>query len=108
MRSLQRNLCENETGHVLYETMFVWNEFLTQGIRNSLQNTLWTVALVYGFFKQDTLAISGRQFILTLVARRSRHYAGTRMQESRFSAILAIQIKEGLMIEQPWWSDDDD
>ncbi|KAL1364013.1 hypothetical protein HN51_012173 [Arachis hypogaea] len=78
MRSLQRNLCENETGHVLYETMFVWNEFLTQGIRNSLQNTLWTVALVYGFFKQDTLAISGRQFILTLVARRSRHYAGTR------------------------------
>ncbi|MED6136566.1 hypothetical protein PIB30_057243 [Stylosanthes scabra] len=78
MRSLQRNLCENETGHVLYETMFVWNEFLTRGIRNNLQNTLWTVALVYGFFKQDMLTISGRQFILTLVARRSRHYAGTR------------------------------
>ncbi|RVW77054.1 Phosphoinositide phosphatase SAC2 [Vitis vinifera] len=52
MRSLQRNLCDNETGQVLYETMFVWNEFLTQGIRNHLQNTVWTVALVYGFFKQ--------------------------------------------------------
>ncbi|XP_057428717.1 phosphoinositide phosphatase SAC3-like isoform X2 [Lotus japonicus] len=78
MRSLQRNLCENETGHVLYETMFVWNEFLTQGIRNHLQNTVWTVALVYGFFKQDTLTISGREFILTLISRRSRHYAGTR------------------------------
>jgi len=52
MRSLQRNICENETGHVLYETMFVWNEFLTRGIRNHLQNTIWTVALVYGFFKQ--------------------------------------------------------
>ncbi|KAK7347920.1 hypothetical protein VNO80_22463 [Phaseolus coccineus] len=78
MRSLQRNMCENETGNVLYETMFVWNEFLTRGIRNHLQNTIWTVALVYGFFKQDTLMISGREFILTLIARRSRHYAGTR------------------------------
>ncbi|XP_061364596.1 phosphoinositide phosphatase SAC3-like [Gastrolobium bilobum] len=78
MRSLQRNLCDNETGHVLYETMFVWNEYLTRGIRNHLQNTLWTVALVYGFFKQDTLTISGREVILTLIARRSRHYAGTR------------------------------
>ncbi|XP_022636154.1 phosphoinositide phosphatase SAC3 isoform X4 [Vigna radiata var. radiata] len=78
MRSLQRNLCDSETGHVLYENMFVWNEFLTRGIRNHLQNTIWTVALVYGFFKQETLAISGREFILTLIARRSRHYAGTR------------------------------
>ncbi|CAJ2650030.1 phosphoinositide phosphatase SAC3-like isoform X2 [Trifolium pratense] len=78
MRSLQRNMCDPETGHVLYETMFVWNEYLTRGIRNQLQNTFWTVALVYGFFKQDTLEISGREFILTLIARRSRHYAGTR------------------------------
>ncbi|XP_019463550.1 PREDICTED: phosphoinositide phosphatase SAC3-like isoform X2 [Lupinus angustifolius] len=79
MRSLQRNMCDNELGQVLYETMFVWNEFLTRGIRNHLQNTLWTVALVYGFFKQDTLTtISGRELILTLIARRSRHYAGTR------------------------------
>lgn len=55
MRSLQKNMCENETGQVLYETMFVWNEFLTRGVRNILQNTLWTVALVYGFFKQVRL-----------------------------------------------------
>lgn len=78
MRSLQKNLCENETGQVLYETMFVWNEFLTRGIRNHLQNTIWTVALVYGFFKQATIPLSGRDFKLTLIARRSRHYAGTR------------------------------
>uniref|UniRef100_A0A6M2F457 SAC domain-containing protein n=1 Tax=Populus davidiana TaxID=266767 RepID=A0A6M2F457_9ROSI len=78
MRSLQKNLCDRETGQVLYETMFVWNEFLTRGIRNHLQNTLWTVALVYGFFKQAKLSVSGREFKLTLIARRSRHYAGTR------------------------------
>ncbi|KAM7256926.1 hypothetical protein ACFE04_012667 [Oxalis oulophora] len=78
MRSLQKNLCDRQTGQKLYETMFVWNEFLTRGIRNHLQNTIWTVALVYGFFKQATLSVSGRDVKFTLIARRSRHYAGTR------------------------------
>ncbi|KVI11483.1 Synaptojanin, N-terminal, partial [Cynara cardunculus var. scolymus] len=71
MCSLQKNSCNDETRQVLYETMFVWNEFLTRGIRNFLQNTMWTVAL-------DKLSISGRDFRLTLISRRSRHYAGTR------------------------------
>nr|XP_019708904.1 phosphoinositide phosphatase SAC2 [Elaeis guineensis] len=78
MCSLQKNLCDSETGQILYETMFVWNEFLTRGIRSHLKNTRWTVALVYGFFKQAKLSISGKNFRLTLIARRSRHYAGTR------------------------------
>ncbi|KAF6141395.1 hypothetical protein GIB67_021211 [Kingdonia uniflora] len=60
----------------------VWNEFLTREIRNHLRNTLWTVALVYGFFKHAKLTVSGRDFRLTLIARRSRHYAGTRMPSS--------------------------
>lgn len=78
MISLQKNLNNSESGLTLYDTMFVWNEFLTRGIRHQLKNTLWTVALVYGFFKQVTLSLSGRDFVLTLIARRSRHYAGTR------------------------------
>ncbi|CAI9097357.1 OLC1v1033759C1 [Oldenlandia corymbosa var. corymbosa] len=78
MRSLQKNMYDTVTGNAVYETMFVWNEFLTRGIRNILQNTVWTVALVYGFFLQATLSISSREFKLTLIARRSRHYAGTR------------------------------
>ncbi|KAG0469365.1 hypothetical protein HPP92_018693 [Vanilla planifolia] len=78
MRSLQENLCDCKTGQVAYENMFVWNEFLTRGIRNCLKNTLWTVALVYGFFTQHKLSITGKDFRLTLIARRSRLYAGTR------------------------------
>ncbi|WOK97567.1 phosphoinositide phosphatase SAC3-like [Canna indica] len=78
MRSLQMNLCDNETGPVIYESMFVWNEFLTRGIRNLLKNTTWTVPLVYGFFKQAKLSLAGENFWLTLIARRSRHFAGTR------------------------------
>ena len=45
-------MCDDVAETVLYETMFVWNEFLSRGIRNLVKNTLWTVALVYGFFKQ--------------------------------------------------------
>ncbi|XP_052158492.1 phosphoinositide phosphatase SAC3-like [Oryza glaberrima] len=78
MRSFQKNFNDPKEGWDLYDTMFVWNEFLTRGVRNILKSTMWTVALVYGFFKQDKLAISGKDIKLTLVARRSRHYAGTR------------------------------
>nr|CAB3467343.1 unnamed protein product [Digitaria exilis] len=78
MRSLQKNFSDPQEGWGLYDTMFVWNEFLTRGIRSILKSTLWTVALVYGFFKQDKLAICGKDIMLTLIARRSRHYAGTR------------------------------
>ena len=52
MRSFQKNICDRESGGTLYKKMFVWNEFLTRGIRHHLRNTVWTVALVYGFFKQ--------------------------------------------------------
>ncbi|KAH0707619.1 hypothetical protein KY290_010215 [Solanum tuberosum] len=78
MLSFQKNLSNSKTGVAIYETMFVWNEFLTREIHNQLQNTHWTVGLVYGFFKQATFKISSQDFILTLIARRSRHYAGTR------------------------------
>ncbi|KAE8799364.1 phosphoinositide phosphatase SAC2-like [Hordeum vulgare] len=78
MRSLQKNFNDPQEGWGLYDTMFVWNEFLTRGVRNILESTCWTVPLVYGFFKQDKIKISGKDIILTLIARRSRHYAGTR------------------------------
>ncbi|KQK19159.1 phosphoinositide phosphatase SAC2 [Brachypodium distachyon] len=78
MRSLQKNFNDPQEGWELYDTMFVWNEFLTRGMRNVLKSTSWTVALVYGFFKQDKITISGKDIMLTLIARRSRHYAGTR------------------------------
>ena len=52
MHSLQRNLSNNAEGQTYYESMFVWNEYLTRRIRNNGTDCMWTVALVYGFFKQ--------------------------------------------------------
>ncbi|KAJ3695764.1 hypothetical protein LUZ60_001141 [Juncus effusus] len=75
MRCLQKNLKQEKLGQNVYDSMFVWNEYLTRAVRN---NNLWTVALVYGFFKQDKYSVDGREFLLTLIARRSRHFAGTR------------------------------
>ncbi|KAJ8498527.1 hypothetical protein OPV22_009079 [Ensete ventricosum] len=78
MRSLQKNMCDGVPEEALYETMFVWNEFLSCGVRNHLKNTAWTVALVHGSFKQGKLSHAGKDFTFTLIARRSRYFAGTR------------------------------
>ncbi|CAN7096312.1 unnamed protein product [Brassica rapa subsp. narinosa] len=78
MYTLQTNVCNTESGEIHDETMFVWNEYLTHGIRRILQNTVWTVSLVYGFFQQTKCSVSDEEFVLTVIARRSRHYAGTR------------------------------
>ncbi|CDY54376.1 BnaAnng13070D [Brassica napus] len=71
MYSLQKNICNTERGKIHDETMFVWNKYLTHGIRRILQNTVWTVSLT-------KCLVSDEEFILTVIARRSRHYAGTR------------------------------
>ncbi|CAL4916476.1 unnamed protein product [Urochloa decumbens] len=60
------------------DTTFVWNEFLTEGIWEQISSPIWTVALVHGFFRQETLSISANDFQLTIIARRSRHFAGPR------------------------------
>lgn len=52
MHSLQSNLSNGVEGHTYYESMFVWNDYLTRRIRNNAKDCMWTVALVYGFFKQ--------------------------------------------------------
>ncbi|CAL9241732.1 unnamed protein product [Arabidopsis halleri] len=51
MHTLQRNMSNNKEGHTYYESMFVWNEYLTRRIQNNVKDCMWTVALVYGFFK---------------------------------------------------------
>lgn len=52
MQSLQRNVLLPEGEPLPYENMFVWNAFLTRSIRERLNSSVWTVALVHGFFEQ--------------------------------------------------------
>ncbi|ONK72924.1 uncharacterized protein A4U43_C04F24970 [Asparagus officinalis] len=78
MQYLQRNVTASGGEKMPYDNIFVWNAFLTQAIRTRCNNTFWTIALVHGHFKQVRLSIFGREFSVTLIARRSRHFAGTR------------------------------
>nr|XP_043635970.1 phosphatidylinositol-3-phosphatase SAC1 isoform X2 [Erigeron canadensis] len=61
-----------------YDDIFVWNAFLTQPIRSRCHNTIWTIALVHGNFKQVRLSVFGKDFSIALLSKRSRHFAGTR------------------------------
>ncbi|XXG87112.1 hypothetical protein AAC387_Pa11g1879 [Persea americana] len=78
MQSLQKNVLATGEEMMSYENIFVWNAFLTQSIRSKCKNTLWTIALVHGHFKQVRLSIFGLEFSVSLISRRSRHFAGTR------------------------------
>ncbi|PKA65063.1 Phosphoinositide phosphatase SAC1 [Apostasia shenzhenica] len=78
MQSLQKNVLASGDEKMPYENMFVWNAYLTQAVRSRCNNTLWTIALVHGHFKQIKLSIFGREFSVALISRRSRHFAGTR------------------------------
>ena len=57
---------------------FHWNHFLTSELRSVGIHPSWTVVLASCFFQQVQLSLFGRPLRLTLIARRSRYYAGTR------------------------------
>ncbi|KHM98833.1 Polyphosphoinositide phosphatase [Glycine soja] len=80
MQSLQKNVSSGSSQEegMSYDNIFVWNAYLTQAIRSRCNNTIWTVALVHGHFRQIRLSIFGRDFSVSLISRRSRHFAGTR------------------------------
>ncbi|KAJ6757892.1 POLYPHOSPHOINOSITIDE PHOSPHATASE [Salix koriyanagi] len=78
MQSLQKNVISIGEDRMPYDNIFVWNAYLTRAIRSRCGNTIWTIALVHGNFKQIRLSIFGRGFSVLLVSRRSRHFAGTR------------------------------
>ncbi|KAJ1668861.1 phosphatidylinositol-3,5-bisphosphate 5-phosphatase [Coemansia sp. RSA 1646] len=73
------NECERTACVWNYHSMFVWNYQLicnaTQGVGVAPD---WTVALIHGYVDQSRLSIFGRDVYITLIARRSRIFAGVR------------------------------
>lgn len=51
---------------------------LIRQLRGALGHDRWVTPLVHGFWQQRSLAVLGRALSVTLIARRSRHFAGTR------------------------------
>lgn len=50
------------------------------GLRHG-QRVRWILPLIHGFWQQRTLSVYGRTLTLTVVARRSKHFAGTRYRK---------------------------
>jgi phosphatidylinositol 3,5-bisphosphate 5-phosphatase len=59
------------------DTKYLWNAFLTASLTAHCSED-WCVPLAHGFFRQTHFSLFGRALLLTLVARRSRFFAGTR------------------------------
>ncbi|KAJ3312771.1 phosphatidylinositol-3,5-bisphosphate 5-phosphatase [Boothiomyces sp. JEL0838] len=67
--SLQNNL----TGCSINE-MFVWNSYLTTGFDLGI----WRIPVIHGFVDQSKISVYGHNVLVTLIARRSRFFAGAR------------------------------
>ncbi len=50
-------------------------------LRLALQSSSWVIPLIHGFWQQRSLALFGRTLTVTLIARRSKHFAGTRYRK---------------------------
>lgn len=56
---------------------FVWNSFLLKPVE-SVFHPDWIIYVVHGFIGQSNISIFGKSLYLTLIARRSNKFAGTR------------------------------
>ncbi|KAG0210659.1 phosphatidylinositol-3,5-bisphosphate 5-phosphatase [Mortierella sp. GBA30] len=78
-RTLQWNMTRNPTVEGRNK-MFVWNQYLLEnafGEQTGIENQ-WAIPIMYGFVDQSKLSILGRNVFVTLIARRSRFFAGAR------------------------------
>lgn len=86
-RSLQQNIIRERealnAGHRKakpdFQDMFVWNHYLLQPASSALKNVYdWCHPITHGYIGQSSLDIYGRRVYITIIARRSRHFAGAR------------------------------
>ncbi|KAI8942767.1 hypothetical protein NX059_000811 [Plenodomus lindquistii] len=62
-----------------FQDMFVWNDFLLEPARDAVKNVYdWCHPVIHGYVDQSALDVFGRRIYLTIIARRSRFFAGAR------------------------------
>ncbi|KAI8390279.1 SacI homology domain-containing protein [Blakeslea trispora] len=72
------NNINNDPG-LLPNDMFIWNHYLlSSGFENLNSRSGWVLPLIYGFVDQAKISVFGRSIMVTLIARRSRYFAGAR------------------------------
>ncbi|KCV72160.1 hypothetical protein H696_01562 [Fonticula alba] len=79
-KSLQRNITHG-CQELAYDDMFLWNHYLWMNTFPTIRPNPWIVPAIRGFVAQHKFSVFGSAYSLTLIARRSRHYAGTRFMK---------------------------
>ncbi|OAA70871.1 polyphosphoinositide phosphatase Fig4 [Akanthomyces lecanii RCEF 1005] len=75
--SIARGVVPQTDGEL--NTMFVWNNYLLKPIAAVIKNPFdWCHPIIHGYVDQAALSIYGRTAYITVIARRSRHFAGAR------------------------------
>lgn len=58
---------------------FVWNKLLLgPPLENDIATREWFQPIIHGFIDQASISIYGRKIYITIIARRSHHFAGAR------------------------------
>ncbi|KAI0131978.1 SacI homology domain-containing protein [Xylariales sp. AK1849] len=62
-----------------FNSMFIWNSHLLQPAEEHLHEPFdWCRPIIHGYIDQAAVSIYGRTAHITIIARRSRHFAGAR------------------------------
>lgn len=72
-----------------FDSPFAWNAHVSLPLRYAVGGAAaarWLVPLVHGFFERRRVSLLGRRLEITLIARRSRHFAGTRYRRRGVNA----------------------
>ncbi|CAG0881896.1 unnamed protein product [Cyprideis torosa] len=73
---------------------FVWNRFLMLEASEVLHHD-WVLHITHGFIDQINVSIFGRPYLVTLIARRSNRFAGTRFLKrgANYSGDVANEVE---------------
>ncbi|QPG75892.1 phosphatidylinositol-3,5-bisphosphate 5-phosphatase [Brettanomyces nanus] len=72
-------LFENDSVHELYNDRFVWNSHLLELALTNFDRVYdWFQPIIHGFVDQIKISIFDAEVYVTLIARRSHHFAGAR------------------------------
>lgn len=74
-RTLESNLNYTKS-EKSFSSMFTWNDYMLKPLSHIESH--WKLKIIHGFVDQSKISVFGRMIYITLIARRSRFFAGTR------------------------------
>lgn len=61
-----------------WDSQMMWNYFLVRDFYTTLKRKKWVMPVIRGYIDQKNFIDGGNKFSIMVIARRSRHFAGTR------------------------------